>query len=86
MRTTQEPTVGERGEETHPGFGMIGASRVSISPPGTNLFDSDIMHAHTIRIRIHSASRKRDLNHDWIHADKEYIEVETIPVAQLRRV
>jgi hypothetical protein len=55
---------------------MIGASRTSISNPGTTLFDSDIMHQHTVRVRISAASRKRDLDHDWIHSQKEYIEVE----------
>jgi hypothetical protein len=76
VRTEEDPTIGERGEEIHPAYGMIGASRISISPPGTNLFDSDILHRNTVRIRIHSASRKRDLGHDWIHSEKEYVEVE----------
>jgi hypothetical protein len=76
MRTEQEPTIDQWGGEVHPGFGMIGASRISISNPGTTLFDSDIMHQHTVRVKISAASRKRDLGHDWIHSQKEYIEVE----------
>jgi hypothetical protein len=76
MREIEEPTVDERGDEHHPSFAVIGAYRGSCGPPGAALFDSDIRHQHTIRIRIKSATRKRDLNHDWIHGGKQYIEVE----------
>lgn len=80
MTKNEEPIkVDERGDEHHPAFGVIGASRTSISGGphnGTVLFDSDVIHNHTVRIRIKSATRKRDLNHDWIHGGHEYIEVE----------
>lgn len=75
-RETQKPTLDERGDETHPAFGLIGASRVSNSPPGATLFDSDIRHAHTVIVRIKAATRKRDLNRDWIHGRREFVEVE----------
>lgn len=54
-------------EETHPAFGKIGAYRVSHGPPGTPVFQSDIMHQWTVRIQIQGAVRIRDLNHDWVH-------------------
>lgn len=73
MREIQEPTINERGGEVHPAFGMIGASRVSST--GTHLFDSDIEHKNLVMVRIYSATRKRDLNHDWIFSDKEFVEV-----------
>jgi hypothetical protein len=65
-----------REEEEHPSFGMIVAHRVSASPPGAALFDSDIRHQHYVTLSIHRASRKRDLHRDWIHQRNEIIEVE----------
>ena len=75
-REIEDPTVDERGDEHHPAFALIGAYRGSCGPPGASLFDSDIRHQHTVRIRIKAATRKRDLNHDWIHGGTQYIEVE----------
>lgn len=69
-------TTNQHGDETHPAFGMIGASRGLTSQPGATLFDSDIQHAHTVTVRIATATRKRDLNHDWNHRDREFVEVE----------
>lgn len=62
--------------ETHPSFGMIGAFRTSIGPTGASLFDSDILHNHTVVLRIETAERKRDISHDWIHPVRQLIEVE----------
>lgn len=74
-REVQEPTLDEYGAETHPAFGMVGASRVS-STPGAILFDSDIRHGHYVVLRISRATRRRDLKHDWIHGgSRELIEV-----------
>lgn len=61
------PTTDEHGEDTHPAFGLISASRMQTGPVGATLFDSDIQHRHTITVRVHEATRKRDLSHDWIH-------------------
>ena len=69
------PTVDEYGYEVHPAFALVGAYRGS-SHPGAVLFDSDILHNTTIRIRISAAARKRDLHHDWISGKDELIEVE----------
>lgn len=68
--------INDRGEDTHPSFTLLGASRVSVGPGGSSLFDSDIKHNHTVLVRLKTAVRKRDLNHDWIHGDKQLFEVE----------
>lgn len=75
-REPQEPTLDKWGAEVHPAFGMITAHRVSHSSPGAVLFDSDIKHQHTVVLTIMRASRKRDLNHDWIHPGEAVSEVE----------
>jgi len=74
-RPIEPVTVNERGDDTHPAFGMIGVHRHSVTP-GAVLFDSDIKHGHTIVVTIETASRKRELNRDWIHGGKRLIEVE----------
>lgn len=75
-RQTTDPTTDEYGREVHPSWGMIGASRVTTGPTGVALFDSDIRHAHTISVRISTASRSRDLHHDHLMSDREFVEVE----------
>lgn len=74
-RVTEQPTVNEFGQEKHPAWGLIGASRVS-STPGAVLFDSDIRHSHTVRIRLSTGVRKRSLHRDWLGADRQVVEVE----------
>jgi hypothetical protein len=72
-------TTNERGDEIHPAFGRIHASRVSYGGGGHGgavLFDSDLIHHHTVRVTIERATRNRDLSHDYIHGGKELIEVE----------
>lgn len=71
---TEKPTITERGE-AHPAWGLIGASRVSSSPPGVALFDSDIRHQHYVIVRLKRASRKRDLGRDWKHSEEQIVEV-----------
>lgn len=76
-RESVPPTQRDDGTETHPAWALIGASRGQSGPPGAVLFDSDIRHRNSIRIRISAASRRRDLNRDWIHAERlPFIEVE----------
>lgn len=77
-RDVEQPTRNEREEETHPAFGLIGASRGQNGGGGAVLFDSDIRHGQTVRIRIAPAIRKRDLNRDWVGVDSrsEVVEVE----------
>lgn len=75
-RKVVEPEMDKNGTERHPSWGMIGAGRVQVSPPGAALFDSDIHHMHAVTIQISTASRKRDLNRDWLHAEREFIRIE----------
>src|ERR1044072_9591215 len=76
-RDIEEPNTDTvHGDEQHPAWGMIGASRVSHSPPGAVLFDSDIRHQHSVVIRIGKATRRRDLHRDWLYRKREFIEVE----------
>lgn len=74
-RSIQRPEADEHGREIHPAFGQINASRIS-STPGAVLFDSDVMHQHSIRVTISTADRERNLNNDWIFSRKDLIEVE----------
>lgn len=75
-RDTAPPTTGPHGDEEHPAFGQIVAHRVS-STPGVVLFDSDIKHGHSVVVSVTKASRRRDLNRDWIHGGvRPLIEVE----------
>lgn len=76
-REIQEPVTDEQGYETHPAFGMIGASRTQVSPPGSSLFDSDLRHQHTVVLRLYSARRQRDLNRDWIGTEAR------LPIAEV---
>jgi hypothetical protein len=79
QRQIEPPTIDQHGDEVHPAFGQIQANRVTIGGgPGAGavLFQSDIKHGNTIRITIRRATRKRDLNHDWVHGGQELMEVE----------
>lgn len=69
-------TTDEKGYETHPAWGLIGAHRGQAGPPGHVLFDSDIRHQHVVTVRLYTARRKRDLHHDWIGSDRPFVEVE----------
>lgn len=76
QREITEPTQNEYDGETHPSWGMIGASRVSHGGRGSSLFDSDIRHQHTVTVRVSTASRRRDLNRDWLQDRQKFVEVE----------
>lgn len=78
-RPVVPPDSNEHGDDVHPAFGLIGASRVSTSAPGATLFDSDIRHNHTVIVRLYTASRNRNLSHDWMHpagSRAPFVEVE----------
>lgn len=74
-REIQEPFINEYDNEQHPAWGLIGASRVSSSPPGAILFDSDIQHQHYVVVRVSQTARKRDLHRDWLHGRQQHIEI-----------
>ena len=64
----EPPTEDEYGAQVHPAYGMIGASRVSHSPPGKVLFQSDVRHQHYVVLRIDRASRARQGGRDWVYS------------------
>jgi len=67
MSRPNEPIKGTDGEEVHPTFGLIGASRQQRGAPGAILFDSDIRHHNTVTVTVYEAVRKRQLSHDRIY-------------------
>lgn len=69
------PTTDEHGDETHPSWGLARLSKISQSPPGQHLFESDIPHQHYVQLTITHASRKRRLGRDWLHPGKQVTEV-----------
>lgn len=74
-REPEKPTLNERGDETHPAWGLIGASRVSSGSPGTALFDSDIRHGHFVIVTVRRATRNRRLGRDWKHGEEEIVQI-----------
>lgn len=68
------PTTDESGQEQHPAWVLVGASRVSASPPGAVLFDSDTRHQHYVVVRVKRAQRRRDLNRDWKYGRETIVE------------
>lgn len=73
-RSEENPTLNQFGDEVHPAFGLVTVSRAM----GTarTLFQSDLQHNDTVILRISTASRKRDLKHDWLHHKEEIVEIE----------
>lgn len=61
-------------EESHPSFAVAIVNRVS-SNPGAPMFQSDLLHQQYISLKIETATRSRDLNHDWVHPRDGLIEV-----------
>jgi hypothetical protein len=79
-RNTERPTREAGGMhddyvERHPAYAMIGASRVTHTPPGKALFGSDFRHQHYMTISIRKASLRRGLSNDWYSGEDEMIEV-----------
>ena len=82
MREATEPTVSEgrtgqcdpHERYNHPAYGTITLS--TVTGGDETLFGSDLGHSQRVCIRVNTATLKRDLNHDWIHADKQLIELE----------
>ena len=71
---TEKPTTNGRGDEVHPAWGLIGASRVSANPHAA-LFDSDIQHQHYVVVRLRRASRRRTLGSDRTHGEEQIVEI-----------
>lgn len=64
-RPTSPIVADEKGDETHPSFGIVVVAKHQST--GTNLFQSDLMHRQYMTVTVHEATRKRDLAHDWTH-------------------
>ncbi len=63
--------------EQHESYGKIRISKIS---GGLSLFDSEVGNGGAIQIQISTAHLNRDLNHNWIHSDKELVEVYLSPL------
>lgn len=82
MRPIQPPTEttdhGPGGMEQtvskHPAYGQI--SVYHGHGGGRDLYGSDFEHHNTVTLRICASELRRDLNHDWHFARREFIEVE----------
>lgn len=55
-----------------PAFGTVSVHRVQ---GHTRLFGSTVAHSQFISIKVHTAVRARELNRDWVHSDREIVEV-----------
>lgn len=83
MREAIEPTVSEgrtgqcdpHERYNHPAYGTITLT-TTLGGGDKTLFGSDLGHNQRVCIRVNTATLKRDLNHDWIHTDKQLIELE----------
>ena len=64
----EAPVTGDDGYERHPAFGIARISRIHATP-GQVLFQSDLRHSEYIEVTLSEAARKRDLKHDWVHAE-----------------
>lgn len=73
-RKITEPVKNERGDETHPAFGVATVTRGQGT--GRTLFQSDLQHTQTITLSVHTATRGRDLNRDWVHPRETLVEIE----------
>ncbi len=64
-------------EDHHESYGKIRISKIS---GGLSLFDSEVGNGGAILIQISTARLNRGLNHNWIHSDKELVEVYLSPL------
>jgi hypothetical protein len=59
----------EDGTERHPAFGLARFNRIHSNPGGV-LFQSDVRHGEYIEVTLSTATRKRDLKHDWVRDEQ----------------
>jgi hypothetical protein len=74
VRETTEIKLNEYGDETHESWISINASKISHSPPGRRLFDSEIYHQHYVQVNVSRVDRKRTLKRDWLHRTQTLME------------
>jgi len=76
MKRHEEPiSVDDRGNETHPTWGLARFNRASYSPPGASLFDSSIKHHQVVTFEVNYASREHNLNNDWLFPRSSILEM-----------
>lgn len=73
-RGQEEPAIDANGDESHPAFAVASVHTSSGTPRA--LFQSDLMHNNTVVVSIQTATRRRDLQRDWVHPRRELIEIE----------
>lgn len=74
-RAQEEPvTDASNGDQSHPAFAV--ATVTTRSGTARSLFQSDLMHSNTVVLAVQTATRKRDLQRDWVHPRQELIEIE----------
>lgn len=66
LQDVVEPVVDASGAEKHPSWITVRANTFR-STPGVRLFQSEVNHSSFIRVTIERCTRRRDLNHDWVH-------------------
>lgn len=67
-------------EETHPSFGQLQISRITVGGEGKfNLYGSSIKHSNLIALRIHESSHIIEEEHDWYFEQGRIIEVYLSP-------
>lgn len=76
LRDEEEPIVDHtsNGDQSHPAFGVASVTRREGTPRA--LFQSDLMHSSTVVLTVQTATRKRELNRDWVHPREELVEIE----------
>lgn len=74
---TKWPGADHAVEETHPSFGQLQISRVTIGMGGSkaNLYGSSIKHNNVIALRIYASRHIIEGDHDWYFENGELIEV-----------
>lgn len=77
MREKQQPKLlksdSNSGEQySHPAYGMVSYFR---SQGMTNLVGSEINHQNYVTLKIHSATKYRNLANDRFHSEKQIIEI-----------
>lgn len=59
----------DKTRESHPSFGMVSWSRVSVGGGGVELFGSELRHQQLVEITISAGTRTRSLSQDWYSED-----------------
>lgn len=72
LQDVVEPTLDASGAEKHPSWITVRAN--TMRSTGTRLFQSEVTHRSFVRVTIERCTRRRDINHDWIHNAQPILE------------